>query len=94
MKIYDIPNKHTLEIRILPSTLDSDYIYRAVRLFKAIFAYLSTVEMVPHVMAREPTQEGLGVLLNKLALDGSDESTWREGYQSRSQSSYSIVSSA
>lgn len=92
--IYDIPNKHTLEIRILPSTLDSDYIYRAVRLFKAIFAYLSTVEMVPYVTAREPTLERLGGLLDKLALEGSDKSTWREGYQSRSQSSYSVVSSA
>ena len=83
--IYDIPDKHTLEIRILPSTLDSDYIYRSVRLFKAIFAYLSTVEMIPYLKVSEPSLGRLEYFFDKLALASNDESIWREDYQSRFQ---------
>ncbi len=85
--IYDIPNKHTLEIRIFPSTLDSEYIYRAVRIFRAIFAYLSTLPRVPYVTAREPDLESVEGLFEKLALTSNDEDVWREEYLGRHQSS-------
>ena len=78
--IYDVPDKHTLEIRILPSTLDTAYINRAVRLFRAIFAYLSAVEKVAYNLACEPSLKNMDGLLGKLQLSTSDEKSWRKQY--------------
>lgn len=92
--IYDVPDKHTLEIRILPATLNSDYIARAVRLFRAIFAYLSTDEMVGCRSTLEPNLQSLQNLLQKLKLSESDKVIWQSGFESRYQACQVAISQA
>ena len=85
--IYDVQDKHTLEIRILPSTLDAAYIVRSVRLFRAIFAYLSKVGTVEYALTLEPSFKAMGRLLEKLELSESDEVIWGKNFQDRYEAS-------
>lgn len=90
--IYTTPDKHTLEIRILPSTLDTTYIYRAIHLFQAIFSYIASVDTVQYSYSVEPSPKHAETLLNNLALSEADKKEWMTGFLQRYEKSLAMIS--
>lgn len=70
--IFNSPDKHTLEIRMLPSVLDSEYLFRMLRCFNQIFIYLHGLVSFDYQRFMEPTPENAQTLLEALGLDEED----------------------
>ena len=66
--IYDIPDKHTLEIRMLPASLEAADIYHARDLFLAIFATLYRSESIAFVHSVTPSTENIQTFQDSLNL--------------------------
>ena len=78
--IFPTPNKHTLEVRILPSTLDGEYVQRAIRLFMAVFQYVSTQGSLGYQPMKLPEVSSMHLLLEKLDLTIADRAIWEETF--------------
>ena len=70
--IYTSPHKHTLEIRMLPATLDSEMLLRMLRCFNAIFLYLHNEESFEYQRFMEPNLQNANTMLAGLTLSVVD----------------------
>ena len=71
--IFNSPQKHTLEIRMLPATLDCDVLLRMLHCFNAIFSYLQIQEAFEHQRFMEPNLESAKRMLAGLNVSTTDK---------------------
>lgn len=71
--IFPSPDKHTLEIRMLPATLDSESLFRMLRCFHAIFASLHSQKAFEYRQFMEPTQQNAAGMLATLDMSADDK---------------------
>lgn len=70
--IFNVQDKHTLEVRMLPASLNSDDLYRMLRCFNEIFSYLQSLDKFDYQGFMEPTHENAVALLKVLNLTDDD----------------------
>lgn len=76
--IHNIPDKNTIEVRILPVYLDSKPIIDAAALFVAILEYCLESKQIKPSFTKKFSPEALRSFLNMLPLSKEQRSDWLE----------------
>jgi hypothetical protein len=66
--IHAVPDKHTLEVRILPATQDANQILAAVDLFQRIFFHLQCTNTIPRQNTLTPDEMNVRAFTDQFAL--------------------------
>lgn len=74
--IHGIPDKNTIEVRILPVWLDSEPIMAAAALFAAILECAAAPGMIPQAPSQKYSRQTVKSLLAMLPLPESQQSHW------------------
>lgn len=78
--VFTSPQKNTLEIRMLPATLNSDVHHLMLRCFSAIFSYLYHQNVFEYRPFMEPTLKNAMLMLKELTLSEEEKKALLEPF--------------